>query len=63
MTEPTTMPLSAVENLCLRALTAAGAREDNAAAVARSTMLAERDGIRSHGLLYVPIYAEHVRCG
>lgn len=62
MTEPT-MPLAAVEQLCLRALMAAGTREENAAAVARSTMLAERDGIRSHGLLYVPIYAEHVRCG
>ena len=63
MSEPTTMPLAAVEHLCLRALMAAGALEENAAAVARSTMLAERDGIRSHGLLYVPIYAEHVRCG
>ncbi|MEO5325972.1 Ldh family oxidoreductase [Mesorhizobium sp. CC13] len=57
------MTLAAVEQLCLRALTAAGASAGNAAAVARSTMLAERDGIRSHGLLYVPIYAEHVRCG
>ncbi|MBB6468836.1 Ldh family oxidoreductase [Aminobacter carboxidus] len=57
------MPLAAIEQLCLRALTSAGASQDNAAAVARSTMLAERDGIRSHGLLYVPIYAEHVRCG
>lgn len=57
------MTLAAIEHLCLRALVAAGASEDNAAAVARSTMLAERDGIRSHGLLYVPIYAEHVRAG
>lgn len=57
------MTLAAVEHLCLRALTASGASTDNAAAVARSTMLAERDGIRSHGLLYVPIYAEHLRCG
>ena len=31
--------------------------------MARSTVLAERDGIRSHGLMYVPIYAEHVLCG
>jgi (2R)-3-sulfolactate dehydrogenase (NADP+) len=57
------MTLAAIENLCLQALMAAGASEDNAAAVARSTVLAERDGIRSHGLLYLPIYAEHVRCG
>lgn len=62
MTERT-ITLAAVEQLCLRALTAAGASEDNAAALAHSTMLAERDGIRSHGLLYVPIYAEHIRCG
>ncbi|MDX3974912.1 Ldh family oxidoreductase [Shinella sp.] len=57
------MTLAAIEHLCLRALVAAGASEANATAVARSTMLAERDGIRSHGLLYVPIYAEHIRCG
>ncbi|MCV9999231.1 Ldh family oxidoreductase [Pararhizobium sp. YC-54] len=58
-----TMPLAAVEDLCLKTLMAAGATAGNARSVARSTMLAERDGIRSHGLLYVPIYAEHVRCG
>lgn len=57
------MTLAAVERLCLDALRMVGASHNNAAAVARSTMLAERDGIRSHGLLYVPIYAEHVRCG
>ncbi|HEV7247923.1 MAG TPA: Ldh family oxidoreductase [Shinella sp.] len=57
------MTLAAIEHLCLRALVAAGASEANATAVARSTMLAERDGIRSHGLHYVPIYAEHIRCG
>ncbi|MDW5317063.1 Ldh family oxidoreductase [Rhizobium sp. PL01] len=58
-----TMTLSAVEDLCLKTLVAAGASMDNARSVARSTMLAERDGIRSHGLLYVPIYADHLRCG
>ncbi|MEZ5784438.1 MAG: Ldh family oxidoreductase [Rhizobiaceae bacterium] len=57
------MTLAEIEHLSLNALTAAGTSRENAAAVARSTMLAERDGIRSHGLLYVPIYAEHVRCG
>lgn len=58
-----TMTLDEVEQLCRRALMAAGACKHNAAAVARSTRLAERDGVRSHGLVYVPIYAEHVRCG
>ena len=57
------MTLAAVEQLCLRVLMAAGTHKENAAPVAHSTMLAERDGIRSHGLFYVPIYAEHVRCG
>jgi LDH2 family malate/lactate/ureidoglycolate dehydrogenase len=27
--------------------------------VARSIREAERDGMRSHGLLYLPVYAEH----
>jgi len=62
MTE-TTMTLAEIEDLAREALEGAGASLDNAASVARSTKLAERDGIRSHGLLYVPIYAEHVACG
>ena len=58
-----TLSLQAVGELAQAALEAAGASKVNAASVARSTVLAERDGIRSHGLMYVPIYAEHVRCG
>ena len=57
------LSLDEIEALSRAALVAAGASETSAAAVARSTRLAERDGIRSHGLLYVPIYAEHLRCG
>ena len=41
----------------------AGASQAQAGPVARSTRLAERDGIRSHGLMYLPVYAEHLRCG
>ncbi len=59
----TTLSLDEVEAVACAALMAAGAIPDAAAAVARSTRLAERDGIRSHGLLYVPIYCEHLRCG
>ncbi len=59
----TTLTLAQVEDLATQALTGAGASKVQAAAVARSTRLAERDGIRSHGLMYVPIYAEHLRCG
>jgi len=57
------LSLEDVKILTQTALEQAGASETAAAAVARSTVRAERDGIRSHGLMYVPIYAEHVRCG
>lgn len=57
------MTLDEVEALAQRLLLAAGASAAAATAVARSVRLAERDGIRSHGLLYLPIYAEHLRCG
>ncbi len=58
-----TMSLEEVSKIAQSALEGAGASRENAASVARSTYLAERDGIRSHGLMYVPIYAEHVSCG
>lgn len=58
-----TLTLDEIEDLTKRVLVAAGATADAAASVARSTRLAERDGIRSHGFLYVPIYAEHLECG
>ena len=58
-----TLTLDAIETLARETLERAGASPAQAAPVARSTFLAERDGVRSHGLLYVPIYAEHVRCG
>ena len=57
------MTLEEIETLATDALVGAGARSDVAASVARSTWRAERDGVRSHGLMYVPIYAEHVQCG
>lgn len=59
----TLLTLAQVEQLAARTLIGAGASDTQAVAVARSTRLAERDGIRSHGLVYVPIYAEHLRCG
>lgn len=57
------LTLDAVENLARDTLMSAGASQAAASAVARSTRLAERDGIRSHGLLYLPIYSEHLQCG
>ena len=58
-----TMTLEEIEQLAKDALMGAGTSEVNAASVARSTWRAERDGVRSHGLLYVPIYAEHAKLG
>ncbi len=58
-----TLSLDAVEALATSVLMRAGASQAAAAAVARSTRAAERDGIRSHGLMYLPIYAAHLRCG
>jgi (2R)-3-sulfolactate dehydrogenase (NADP+) len=57
------MTLEQIEELTKAALMGAGASDANAASVAKSTWRAERDGVRSHGLMYVPIYAEHVQCG
>lgn len=61
--EDTRLSLDQVEELALQALLHAGATRAQAAPVARSTRLAERDGIRSHGLMYIPVYAEHLQCG
>ncbi|MCK0168291.1 Ldh family oxidoreductase [Jannaschia sp. S6380] len=58
-----TLTLDDVETLAHRRLVRAGASSEAASSVARSTRRAERDGLRSHGLLYVPIYAEHLECG
>lgn len=63
MTASHHLTLDQVEDIARETLVRAGASEAAAGSVARSTRLAERDGVRSHGLLYVPIYAEHLRCG
>lgn len=60
---PNLMSLDEIEALALRQLQLAGASEGQARPVARSIRLAERDGVRSHGLMYLPVYAEHLRCG
>ncbi len=57
------MTLDEVEALAVRRLQEAGAVAAQAGPVARSIRLAERDGVRSHGLMYLPIYAEHLACG
>lgn len=57
------LDLAAVETLAFGQLVAAGASTVAAQSMARSIRAAEGDGIRSHGLMYLPIYVEHLRCG
>ncbi len=59
----TTLSLAEIESLSFRALVAAGTSEANARPLAIATAATEADGIASHGLAYIPIYCEHVRCG
>ena len=55
------LSLEQVESLTVQALTGAGACPESASSMAKAVRAAERVGIPSHGLLYVPTYCEHVR--
>ena len=57
------LSLEQVEVLTVQALTGAGTSSESASSMAKAVRAAERDGIPSHGLLYVPTYCEHVSCG
>ncbi|MEM7296042.1 MAG: Ldh family oxidoreductase [Pseudomonadota bacterium] len=57
------LTLTEIEALAFKALVAAGTSAANARPLARATAATEADGIASHGLAYIPIYCEHVRCG
>ena len=57
------MSPAAAEHLAATALTGAGAREGAARETARSLVLAERDGLSSHGLARVPYYAAQIASG
>ena len=63
MTDAPTLTLDEIEDLAFGALVAAGTSEANARPLANATAATEADGIASHGLAYIPIYCEHVRCG
>lgn len=63
MTDTESLSLSDIEDLAFRALVKAGTSEQNARPLAVATAMTEADGIASHGLAYIPIYAQHVRCG
>lgn len=57
------MTVDAIETLAAAALRRHGASEGQASALAAGLAGAERDGIRSHGLMYLPVYCEHLTCG
>ncbi len=63
MIETRTLTLAEIEDLSFRALVAAGTSPENARPLAVATAATEADGVASHGLAYIPIYAEHVQCG
>jgi len=57
------LSVTEIEALVTAALIAADTSEANAASLARAVAQAEREGLASHGLIYVPTYSTHVRCG
>ena len=59
----TQLTLREISTLAEEALIASGASAGAASSLAAAVTAAERDGIRSHGLIYVPIYCEHLTCG
>lgn len=52
-----------IETLACSALMRHGASELQAQALAAGVAAAERDGLKSHGLMYLPTYCEHLACG
>ena len=57
------LSLDEVEELTVKALIGSGTLLESAKSMGKAVRAAERDGIRSHGLLYVPTYCQHVLCG
>ncbi len=57
------MSLKEVGELAFKALLANKTSEVNARSVADSVVVAEAEGIRSHGLARLPAYCDHARCG
>ena len=63
MAETETLSLDEIERLSQAAREAAGTAPGNARPLARATAETEALGVASHGMAYIPIYCEHVRCG
>ena len=58
-----TISLQTATDLALSAFTAAGMPEELALPAARALVMAEREGLPSHGLARVPFYAAQMRAG
>lgn len=58
-----TVPWNELETLTAQALEKAGARPAAARATARALVLADADGLTSHGVSRIPLYCAHLRNG
>ena len=58
-----TLSVAAIAELARAALLAHGATPPAAASLAAAIAAAERDGLPSHGLAYLPTYCEHLDVG
>src|SRR5258708_38493916 len=58
-----TLSLMAARELAGNVLRAAGVADPNAEAVMRALVAAEADGLASHGLVRLPMYADQVKVG
>ena len=61
--DTTTIPLDRARRLAARALTKSGAKRANIKYLLDAIVETERQGLTSHGLFWVPIYCEHLKCG
>ncbi len=57
------LSVAEIRRLAASALRRHGASDMQAEALAAGIAAAERDGIKSHGLMYLPVYCEHLTCG
>src|SRR6202789_3624503 len=57
------LSIAEIAALAAQALRNHGASQSQAEALAAGIAAAECDGLRSHGLMYLPIYCEHLDCG
>ena len=63
MTKTEQLSLDEIHNLALDIFITQGCDTDNANALARTVMIAERDGSHSHGLFRIPGYVASLKSG